>query len=614
MMSGLSQGRTRAPVVIVGAGLAGLSAAAHLCAKGIPILILEAQERIGGRVRTTTLPPSPAARDAVTPESVRRVELGATWFHGTVGNAAYNLAISEGLLQPPSDDGNAPKTGDDSSENGGDSVTAVNISDQNNVQEYGNGNDTYNDNDNDHNSNNDDVKDEEDVRIKNPLFAVSAVRMMPDGSAVQTNASDVLPYVAAFRQFTEQLEQEYERRIKKHEDATNESAEKGARESVHEYVWARLEPHPSLLGPTAKAALRAQELFERAVNGCYTTAELDADEYGAYATLEGDNVRAPCGMSSVVSALRDRIPHDAFRLSARVTAVNWQEGKAKHSNNGNNSCTVKVEMDGGSVSVLDATAVVWTCSVNVTKQACDKGVFTPALPPEKVDALARRGQAPVEQVHVVLQHPLCDTPSHSATPILWDSISDDDQEIDDDPFDVETSTTTFNTEESISDGTSNGNATYHRYHHYRDKTETRATTWQHGVFALLYNDESCSVHFWLTGHAAAAFCRTPAADARCQISHLLSTVYRQPVSAAAVVCSNWANNPYIRGGYSYPLLGAQPHDVTCLAQPLPPPPHNPTLFFAGEATHPRFYSTMHGAIESGVREAKRIIKVWEQEF
>jgi phytoene dehydrogenase-like protein len=39
-------------VIIVGAGLAGLSCARHLAAAGIPFVILEAGRRIGGRIKT----------------------------------------------------------------------------------------------------------------------------------------------------------------------------------------------------------------------------------------------------------------------------------------------------------------------------------------------------------------------------------------------------------------------------------------------------------------------------------------------------------------------------------------------------------------------------------
>lgn len=44
-----------------------------------------------------------------------------------------------------------------------------------------------------------------------------------------------------------------------------------------------------------------------------------------------------------------------------------------------------------------------------------------------------------------------------------------------------------------------------------------------------------------------------------------------------------------------------------MAQPLVNKEGKEIVLFAGEATHPYYYSTVHGAIESGFREADRII-------
>ena len=46
------------------------------------------------------------------------------------------------------------------------------------------------------------------------------------------------------------------------------------------------------------------------------------------------------------------------------------------------------------------------------------------------------------------------------------------------------------------------------------------------------------------------------------------------------------------------------HAVAKMAEPA----MDGKLLFAGEATHPRHFSTVHGAIESGWREADRIIE------
>src|SRR6201992_3179482 len=49
LMCGMS---TAAPVVVVGAGLAGLSCAADLAAAGVAVQVLEAADGVGGRMRT----------------------------------------------------------------------------------------------------------------------------------------------------------------------------------------------------------------------------------------------------------------------------------------------------------------------------------------------------------------------------------------------------------------------------------------------------------------------------------------------------------------------------------------------------------------------------------
>lgn len=69
-----------ARVVVIGAGLAGLAAAQALKARGVTPIVLEARDRIGGRIHTSTLWPD------------LPMDLGASWIHGVSGNPITELA------------------------------------------------------------------------------------------------------------------------------------------------------------------------------------------------------------------------------------------------------------------------------------------------------------------------------------------------------------------------------------------------------------------------------------------------------------------------------------------------------------------------------------------
>jgi monoamine oxidase len=66
--------------------------------------------------------------------------------------------------------------------------------------------------------------------------------------------------------------------------------------------------------------------------------------------------------------------------------------------------------------------------------------------------------------------------------------------------------------------------------------------------------------------------------------------------------SRWAHDPFARGAYSHALPG-QSHQRAALAAPI-----DGRLFFAGEATSPNFFSTAHGAHDSGERAAREVLE------
>lgn len=74
---GMKAGRR---VVVIGAGLAGLAASRELIRAGHQVVVLEARDRMGGRIWTSSKWPD------------LPLDLGASWIHGVTGNPITGLA------------------------------------------------------------------------------------------------------------------------------------------------------------------------------------------------------------------------------------------------------------------------------------------------------------------------------------------------------------------------------------------------------------------------------------------------------------------------------------------------------------------------------------------
>src|SRR6187397_2802607 len=76
--------------LVIGAGAAGLAAARELRRLGFTVTVVEARDRIGGRVYTHRGFDAP-------------IELGASWIHGIDGNLLVPMARELGLATRPTD-------------------------------------------------------------------------------------------------------------------------------------------------------------------------------------------------------------------------------------------------------------------------------------------------------------------------------------------------------------------------------------------------------------------------------------------------------------------------------------------------------------------------------
>lgn len=90
-----------------------------------------------------------------------------------------------------------------------------------------------------------------------------------------------------------------------------------------------------------------------------------------------------------------------------------------------------------------------------------------------------------------------------------------------------------------------------------------------------------------------------AAQAIDEVVALLGSDWRRRLRP--LTASRWSHDPFARGSYSHALPG-HAGDRAILAAPV-----NDRLFFAGEATSPNFFTTAHGARDSGERAAREAL-------
>lgn len=82
-----------------------------------------------------------------------------------------------------------------------------------------------------------------------------------------------------------------------------------------------------------------------------------------------------------------------------------------------------------------------------------------------------------------------------------------------------------------------------------------------------------------------------------------------------VIVTKWFTNKFFRGSYSHRTVDFDDDKMSnleVLQEPVVDHDNVPRILFAGEATDREFYSSTHGALRSGIREADRLIKFLNQ--
>lgn len=280
--------------------------------------------------------------------------------------------------------------------------------------------------------------------------------------------------------------------------------------------------------------------------GCQSMEQVSYAEFGSYQRPQGPDMEFPSGYSTLIRYLHSKIPQDWLRFEQQVENISWNtEGRIQI------TCT--------NHQIYECDYVICTIPLAVMKWS-HKSLFTPALPSWKSEAIEKMDMGTVDKIY-----------------LFYDKID-------------------FFEGDSLA-------IVYDREHDTLDIKKE----WYKKIF-LFQKVYDNILLCWITGDEA-IFCEQIDEN---QIGDVLTNLFRRSLknpdipAPTKVVRTQWFLNEFAKGSYSYVPVGASSCQHICdLAKPLIVK-NTRRVFFAGEHTHTRYYSTVTGAFITGQSQAFQV--------
>ncbi|CAG0914239.1 unnamed protein product [Notodromas monacha] len=275
------------------------------------------------------------------------------------------------------------------------------------------------------------------------------------------------------------------------------------------------------------------------------------------------------GYVSVLNHLKRKFGDQHLMLGKEVTEINYS----------NKSIIAVTCADG---TRFECQKCILTLPLGVLKNR--PGIFVPSLPQRKKDAIDALGFGAVDKIFLIFKTRWWPETAGGGFSFLWTNEPEPEYQL-----------------------------AIIRWNE-RKKFCTLFQGWPRSLLGFYadpgYENVLCG---WISGDGARAMEKVPVEKVEYVCVALLRKFTRglnldipEPV---AIHRSTWGSDEFSRGSYSYRSVVCDEKGIGAvdLAEPVCDGSEN-RLYFAGEATHSNFYSTVHGAIETGYREADRFIE------
>ncbi|XP_061490730.1 peroxisomal N(1)-acetyl-spermine/spermidine oxidase isoform X2 [Rhineura floridana] len=313
--------------------------------------------------------------------------------------------------------------------------------------------------------------------------------------------------------------------------------------------------------------------LECCVSGTHSLDLVALGPFGEYTMLPGLDCTFPNGYEGLTECLMASLPKGIVLFDKQVKTVNWESSYLEEAPTGRNF-SVQVECEDGEKFLADH--VIVTVPLGFLKEH-QESFFYPPLPPQKMAAIRQLGFGTNNKIFLEFEQPFW-KPDCQMLEVAWEDES---------PL-------------------------------AEPSTDLEATWFQKVAgFIVLHPAERY-------GHILCGFIAGKEAEfmetlTDAEVLSALTQVFRRATGNPQlgppknILRSKWHSEPHTKGSYSYVAIGSSGDDIDVLAQPLPEDTSDskpPQVLFAGEATHRTFYSTTHGALLSGWREANRLIHIY----
>ncbi|NWR71993.1 PAOX oxidase, partial [Centropus unirufus] len=356
---------------------------------------------------------------------------------------------------------------------------------------------------------------------------------------------------------------------------TFQGAKKLPAPSMGQYLRAEIAQRIPTLGDSEDAQqlqlaiLAACLKLECCISGSHSMDLVALEPFGEYVSLPGLDCTFPGGYSSLPNCMLLGLPEGTVLLNKAVRTIQWQGSFCKEGDEARDF-PVQVKCEDGDTFLADH--VIVTIPLGFLKEH-HQDFFQPALPQQKAEAIHHLGFGTNNKIFLEFEQPFWE-PQQQFLAVVWEDES---------PL-------------------------------KEPSTDLEANWFKKLMGFMVLQPPEQHGHVlcgFIAGKESEYMETLSDMEVLSTMTHILRMLTGNPCLPAprSMLRSKWHSTPYTCGSYTYVAVGSSGADIDMLAQPLPQDLKDPRplqLLFAGEATHRTFYSTTHGALLSGWREAERL--------